>query len=119
MKSLLAILALSLPLTARPVSLVWDTPPSEQMVVGWRVWSGNTLLGSSSVPAATVQIPNTAVNITVTAINVKGESPPSAPLEIPAPLIWIQKSTDLQTWSNVVEIPYQPSQFIRLQLPPP
>lgn len=119
MKSLLVILLLALPLAARPVSLAWDAPPSEQMVVGWRVWSGTTLLGSSSVPSATVNLPNAAVSITVTAINAQGESPPSAPLPIPAAMVMIQKSTDLQTWTNVIEIPYQPTQFIRLQLPPP
>ena len=70
MTPFLAILALALPLTARPVSLVWDTPPS-------------------------------------------------APLVIPPPLVWIQKSVDLQTWENVVQIPYvEGKQFIRIQLPP-
>ena len=119
MKYLLSIILLALPLAARPVSLVWDAAPSDEMVVGWRVWSGNTLLGASSVNAATVNIPNTATSITVTAINAKGESPPSAPLPIPAAMVTIQKSTDLQTWTDVVAIPYTESQFIRLKLPPP
>ena len=119
MKTLLTILALTLPLSARPVSLAWDAPPTEQMVVGWRVWSGTTLLGSSSVPSATVHIPNSETTITVTAINAAGESLPSAPLVIPPPLVWIQKSVDLQTWENVVQIPYvEGKQFIRIQLPP-
>ena len=104
---------------ARPVSLVWDTPPTDQMVVGWRIYNGSTLLGASSVPSATVNIPNTATALTVTAINAKGESPPSAPLPIPAAMVMVQKSTDLQTWTNVVQIPYTESQFIRIQLPPP
>ena len=104
---------------ARPVTLAWDAPLVAEMVVGWRIWSGTTLLGSSSVPQATVQIPNAETTVTVTAINSQGESPHSSPLVIPPPMLWIQKSTDLQTWENVVQIPYQPTQFIRLQLPPP
>ena len=120
MKTILAILALTLPLAARPVSLAWDTPPTEQMIVGWRVWSGNVLLASSSVPTATINIPNAEISITVTAINAVGESPQSAPLVIPPPMVWVQRSTDLQTWTNVVQIPYvEGKQFIRIQLPPP
>jgi hypothetical protein len=109
-----------LPLAARPVNIAWDVPSASEMVVGWRVWRGTEILTSSSVPSATINISNEATTITVTAINAAGESPHSAPLDIPAPMMWIQKSTDLQTWENVVQIPYvEPSQFIRLQLPPP
>ena len=104
---------------ARPVKLAWDTPPSNQLVVGWRIWSGSTLLGASSTPTATVQIPNAATTLTVTAINAAGESAHSEPLTIPPPLMWIQKSTDLQTWINVVQMPYEPRQFIRLETPTP
>jgi len=117
MKHLAAILCLSLhSALAREVNIAWDTPPADQFVVGWRVWSGSTLLAASSVPSATVNIPNVQTTLTVTAINVKGESPHSAPLVIPPPMVWIQRSTDLQTWTNVVQIPYEPSQFIRLQV---
>lgn len=110
----LAELALS-----REVRVSWDTPPTDQQVVGWRVWSGTTLIAASNTPTATINLGPSATTITVTAINSKGESPPSAPLPIPAELMWIQKSTDLQTWENVVQIPYvEPRQFIRLQIPP-
>jgi len=119
MKLLAAILLLAATAQARPVSLVWDAPIAAEMVVGWRIWSGSTLLGSSSVNTATVQIPNTETVVHVTAINAAGESPPSAPLTIPPPLVWIQKSIDMKTWENVVQVPYvQPSQFIRIQIPP-
>jgi len=117
MKTILAIL-LCLPLAARPVAIVWDAPNPAEQVVEWRIWTGSTLLGSSNTPSATVEIPNKETAITVTAINAAGESAPSAPLVIPPPMIWIQKSTDLVTWENVVQIPYvAPSQFIRLEIP--
>ena len=117
---LLAILLLCHFAAAREVTVVWDQPPSAEAVVGWRVWQGITLIQSTSVPTATLTLDNSATTITVTAVNAAGESPPSAPLTIPPPMVWIQKSTDLETWENVVQIPYvEPKQFIRLQLPPP
>lgn len=104
----------------RQVDISWNAAPSSEMVVGWRVWQGITLIASSSVPTATLNLTNEAATITVTAINSAGESPHSAPLNIPSPMMWIQKSSDLETWTNVVQIPYvEPRQFIRLQIPPP
>lgn len=106
---------------AREVKLAWDAAPAAEFVVGWRVWSGSTLLTASNVPKATVNVPNAATTLTVTAINAAGESPhSSALLTIPPAMVWIQRSTDLQTWTNVVEIPFiEPSQFVRIQIPPP
>ena len=119
MKFFAAILLLTATAQARTVSLVWDAAPSEQMVVGWRVYNGSTLIAASNVPSATITLTNEAANITVRAINAAGESPPSAPLPIPVPMLWIQKSTDLVNWQNVVQIPAENAQqFIRLQLPP-
>ena len=102
-----------------PVTLDWDSAPVDEMVVGWRVWGNGVLLGAASVPQCTVNIPNSATVLTVTAINSTGESPHSAPLTIPAPLVMIQRSTDLKTWVDVVQIPYEPTQFIRLETPAP
>lgn len=115
---LLTILLLTATAQARQVNILWDPAPVAEQVVGWRVYNKGTLIASSSIPSVTLTLTNDAAALTVAAVNAAGESPPSAPLEIPPPMLWIQKSTDLQTWENVIQVPYVPSQFIRLQLPP-
>jgi len=116
MLPLLAILALSLPLAARPVAIAWDAAPPLENVVGWRIWRGIDLIGSSNVPSATVQIGNEATTITATAINAAGESAHSDPLTIPPPMVWLQRSPDLMTWADVVQVVYQPNQIPRIEI---
>lgn len=119
MKILATILLLTATAQARTVSLVWDAAPAAEQVVGWRIYRGNVLIAATNTNSATVTLDNSAATLTVTAINAAGESPPSAPLPIPVPMLWIQTSEDNVNWRNVVQIPYtQDKQFIRLQLPP-
>lgn len=114
------LLALLTPaLTAREVRVVWDAAPAGENVKGWRIWRGIEILGTATTPAATV-VANTGDSLTVSAFNESAESLQSAPVIVPPIMIWIQKSTDLVTWQNVVQVPYEERrQFIRLQLPPP
>ena len=117
MKLLATLLMLSTA-HAREVAIAWDAAPASEQVVGWRVWKGIELIAASNVPSAALSIGNEETTITVTAINSVGESAHSEPLVIPPPMIWIQKSTDLVNWQNVIQIPHvQPSQFIRLEIP--
>lgn len=100
---------------AREVKIGWDAP--KDSVRSWRVWRGIDPIATVSVNSATVTISDAETSLTVTAINEYGESPHSNVLTIPQ-MIWIQKSSDLLTWENVIQIPYvKPSQFIRIQLP--
>lgn len=118
---LIAIIAacLAIPATAREVTIAWDGAPAAQQVTSWRVWRGANLLATTGTPIATVHITHERTVITVTAVNSAGESLPSSELVIPPTMVWVQKSTNLETWENVVQIPYQPAQFIRLEIPPP
>ena len=115
---ILGILALVTIAQAREVTIRWDMPTDP--VTSWRLWKGIELIATTTTPTARLSLPNEATTITATAVNAYGESAHSAPLTIPPPMIWIQRSTDLVTWENVVQIPYvQTSQFIRMEIPPP
>lgn len=120
MHALAPILALLLALAAcgqaRVVKLVWDTPPAAEQVTHWRVWRGIDLLATVASPSAVLDLDDRAAVISVTACNLAGESA-RASIALPA-LVWIQHSTDLQTWTNVVQVPHSPKQFIRLEIPP-
>lgn len=119
MRPLLAAILLLVPAQARTVSLSWDAAPVGEQVVGWRVYRSAVLISASNVPSAAVTLDNNLAVLTVTAINVKGESPPSAPVTILPPLRWIQASNDTVSWRNVVQVSHQPEIVIRLLPPPP
>lgn len=116
---LISIIALA-SAQARQVTIEWDTPLEQ--VTSWRVYANGVLLATASSPQCALTIADTSVSLTVTAVNVNGESLPSAPLVIPAasapPLVWIQKSTDLINWTNVIQIEYHSKQFIRMEIVP-
>lgn len=119
MHTILAIIAFSLPLAARPVSLAWNANPSTENVSTYRVWrGGNVLVGTSATPAATFDL-NTGDRITVSAVNSFGESLQSAAVIIPPPPDMIQRSEDLVTWVDVAPIPKADKQFIRIKITPP
>lgn len=118
MKLLSVILALVSVCHAREVRVKWDTPAASEAVVGWRIWRGTELIDATNTPSVTLNLTNAETVITVTAINANGESAHSEPLTIPPPMIWVQRSTDLVNWQNVVQIPYiEPQQFIRMEIP--
>jgi len=115
MRPLLAIL-LCLPLAARPVAIRWEQAEANPPVEGWRIWRGIELLGSSSVQSATINVGNEETVITATAFSGLGESAHSAPLVIPAPMVWLQRSVDLVTWENVIHVTYHPNQVPRIEI---
>ncbi len=120
MKTFLTTLILASACLAREVTIGWDAAPAAQQVTSWRVWRGTNLLATTGTPVATVHITHERAALTITAVNSAGESPASSELIIAPTLVWIQKSTDLRTWENVVQVPYQsPSQFVRIEIPPP
>ena len=77
--TLLTLTAIAVASTTLPVT--WDAMSN---VDGFNVYAGETLLGTVSANEATVTIPDETTTLTVSAFNVRGEGPRSAPLVIPA-----------------------------------
>lgn len=120
---LIAILALSLPVAARPVKLAWDVPIDSP--TSWKVLRGGVVIGSTLTIGTTVEA-NTGDSITVIAVSEAGiYSLPSLPVivpslvTIPPPMDMIQRSSDLDTWVDVAPIPHTDSQFIRIRITAP
>jgi hypothetical protein len=86
MRSLLAILALSLPLAAeRTVTFAWDATPDAD---SYMLYINGSPVASTNNTQITVQIADARTVVNVTASNIAGESEPSATLVVPpAPTI--------------------------------
>ena len=116
---LLVILLLCHFAHSREVLVSWDAAPSEEMVVGWRVWKGTTLIHASNTPAVILTLTNEETTITITSINAVGESPHSAPLTIPLPDAIIQRSKDLTLWTTLMTIPARNHLLLRVRITSP
>lgn len=89
MKTLLAILLLFITLSVDAITLVWDPNPAGDMVTSYRIYrkQGNTFSVVKTVTAPTVSAvidPYLSGRTTfyVTAVNLTGESVPSAQITV-------------------------------------
>lgn len=70
----------------RSLTLAWDANPPAELVTSYEVSVDGKVTATvkGDVITAQVTIPDARTSITVSAVNIGGKGPPSAPLEIPA-----------------------------------
>lgn len=106
----------------REVQVSWDANPASQQVLGYRLYVGGVLAAATSNTTWMLTIPNTEASVSLTAFNEAGESPHAVPLiippGIPLPPVTIERSKDLLTWTQFLQIPAQNNQILRVRVEP-
>ena len=83
-RGVVLVLLLATQALGGPVTVAWDPNPPEEAVERYCVWSGAEMLWCGPETQATVELDPGSHVITATAENLRGVSPPSDPLVVPA-----------------------------------